>query len=124
MRPTLTKTSLALETAHYRGTGGLSENNRKRGFQAAFFDRDTETVHLSRFPDGRLAPCHLLDGLPAELVLARNEQGRVTRVKSSVVSGFVRDERFYTRDEAAAMLVSASGFEQSRCPDTSLRKAA
>jgi hypothetical protein len=124
MRLTLTKTSLALETAHYRGTGGVSENNRNRGFQAAFIDRDTETVHLSRFPDGRLAPCHLLDGLPAELVLARNEQGRVTHVKSSAVSGFVRDERFYTRDEAAAMLVSASGFDPSRCADTSLRKAA
>ena len=56
MRLTLTKTLLALETVHYRGTGGVSENNRNRGFQAAFIDRDTETVHLSRFPDGRLAP--------------------------------------------------------------------
>ena len=124
MRLTLTQTSLALETAHYRGTGGVSENNRSRGFQPAFIDRDTETVYLSRFPDGRPAPCHLLDGLPDELVLARNEQGRVMRVKSSVVSGFVRDERFYTRDEAAAMLVSASELDQSANPDTSLRKAA
>jgi hypothetical protein len=124
MRPTLTKTSLALEAARYRCTGGVSQNNRSLGFEPAFIDRETETVHLSRFPDGRPAPCHLLNGLPAELVLARNEQGRVTRVKSSVVSGFVRDERFYTRDEAAAMLVSASLFDQSRSPDPSLRKAA
>jgi hypothetical protein len=123
MRLTLTKASLALETARYRGTGGVSENNRSQGFQPAFIDRDTETVHLSRFPDGRPAPCHLLDGLPDELVLARNEQGRVVRVKSSVVSGFVRDERFYTRDEAAAMLVSTSELDQ-RGPDTLLRKAA
>jgi hypothetical protein len=124
MSLSLTKTSLALETARYRGTGGVSENNRSRGFQPAFIDRETEAVHLSRFPDGRLAPCHLLDGLPAELVLARNEQGRVTRVKSSVASGFVHDQRFYTRDEAAAMLVSASEFDRSRSPDTSLRMAA
>jgi len=124
MRLTLTQTSLALETARYRGTGGVSENNRSRGFQPAFIDRDTETVYLSRFPDGRPAPCHLLDGLPAELVLARNEQGRVMRVKSSVVSGFVRDERFYTRDKAVAMPVSASELDQSANPDTSLRKAA
>jgi len=102
----------------------VSENNRSQGFQPAFIDRDTETVHLSHFPDGRPAPCHLLDGLPAELVLGRNRQGRVTRVKSSVVSGFVRDGRFYTRDEAAAMLVSASELDQSAPPDTSLRKAA
>ena len=124
MRLTLTPISLALETAHYRGTGGVSENNRSQRFQPAFIDRDTETVHLSRFPDGRPAPCHLLDGLPDELVRARNEQGRVMRVKSSVVSGFVRDERFYTRDEAAAMLVSASELDQSAHADTSLRKAA
>ena len=124
MNLTLTKDSLALETAHYRGTGGVSENNRSLGFQPAFIDRETGTVHWSRFPDGRPAPCHLLDGLPAELVRARDEQGRVTRVKSSVLSGFVHDRRFYTRDEAAALLVSPSEFDRSRNPDTSLRKAA
>ncbi|HWZ73779.1 MAG TPA: hypothetical protein VN326_20160 [Casimicrobiaceae bacterium] len=124
MRLTLTNTSLALETTRYRGTCGVSENNRSLGFQPGFLDRETETVHLSRFPDGRLAPCHLLDGLPTELVIARDEQGRVTRVKSSVVSGFLHDGSFYTRDEAAALLVSPSGFDQSRSRDTSLRKAA
>jgi hypothetical protein len=124
MNQTLTKISLALETTRYRGTGGVSENNRSLGFQPAFIDRETGTVHWSRFPDGRLAPCHLLDGLPDEFVRARDEQGRVTRVKSSVLSGFVHDGRFYTREEAAAMLVSPSEFDQSRSPDTSLRKAA
>ena len=124
MRLTLTKASLALETANYRGTGRVSENNRCLGFQPAFIDRETCTVHLSRFPDGRLAPCHLLDGLPAELVLARSEQGHVTRVKASVVSGFVRDRQFYTRDEAAAILVSEGAFDVSRSSDTSLRRAA
>ena len=88
MRQTLAQTALALETARYRGTGGVSENNRSLGFQPAFIDRETETVHLSRFPDGRLAPCHLLDGLPAQIVLARDGRGRVTRVKASLVSGF------------------------------------
>lgn len=121
---TLTKASLALEAANYRGTGGVSENNRSLSFQPAFIERETCTVYLSRFPDGRLAPCHLLDGLPAELVLARNEQGHVTRVKASVVSGFVHGEYFYTRDEAAAMLVSASQIDPSRSPETSLRQAA
>jgi len=124
MNRTLTKISLALETNHYRGTGGVSENNRSLGFQPAFIDLETKTVHWSRFPDGRLAPCHLLDGLPAELVRARDEQGRVTRVKSSVLSGFVHDGRFYTRDEAAAFLVSPSELDRSRSPDTLLRKAA
>lgn len=120
----MTKISPALETANYRGTGGVSENNRGLAFQPTFVDRETGTVHLSRYPDGRLAPCHLLDGLPAEVVLARNEQGREMRVKASLVSGFVHGERFYTRDETAAMLVSAPEFDLAQSLDTPLRWAA
>jgi hypothetical protein len=122
MGHTLTETLLALETARFHGTGGVSENNRCLGFQPAFIDRETGTVYLSRFPDSRLAPCHLLDGLPAELVLARNERGHVTRVNASVVSGFVHDDHFYTRDEAAAMLVSAPELDWCRSPDIASRK--
>jgi hypothetical protein len=115
MAQALTMAVLTLDAANYRGTRGVSENNRGMGFQPAFADRETGRVHLSRFADGRLAPCHLLDGLPAEVVLARSERGCVIRVKGSVVSGFVHDERFYIRDEAAAMLVSApdSGLMQT-----------
>jgi hypothetical protein len=107
MAQTLTMALRALEAANYRGTRSVSENYRGAGFQPAFADRETGRVHLSRFADGRLTPCHLLDGLPAEVVLARTERGRVMRVKGSVVSGFVHDGRFYTRDETAAMLMSA-----------------
>jgi hypothetical protein len=107
MGHTLTKTSLEVETAYYRGTNGLSENNRRLGFQSAFLDRATGTVYLSRFADGRLAPFHLLDGLPPELVLARDEQEHVTQAKASLESGFARDGQFYTRYEAAAMLEPA-----------------
>lgn len=123
MRSTLTPISLAAQSSRYR-TGGLSEKNGNLGFQPGFIDRETEAVHLSRFRDGRLAPCHLLDGLPAELVVARNDEGRVTCVKASLVSGFMRDDRFYTRDEAAAMLTSVEGFDESRATITPLRKAA
>ena len=124
MRHTLTKSALAVESANYRGTRGVSENNRGAGFQPAFIDRQSGIVHLSRFPDGRRAPCHLLEGLPDELVIARDERGRVTGVKGSVVSGFVHGGCFYTRDEALAMLVSASGFDVSRDAEASLRWAA
>lgn len=123
MEQTLTKTSLAPENAMYRGTGGVSENNRQLSFQPAFIDRATCTVYLSCFPDGRLAPCHLLDGLPPDVVLARGEHGHVQRIKASVVSGFVHDGRFYTRDEAAAILVSAPQTVALRDPETLLRRA-
>jgi hypothetical protein len=56
----------------------------------------------SRFLDGNPAPVHLLDGLPDDVVVSRSESRQVTVVKGSLVSGFVRFGKFYTRDEAAA----------------------
>jgi hypothetical protein len=119
----LTRTTLEVESGYYRDTNGLSENNRCLGFQSAFLDRETSTVYLSRFADGRLAPFHLLDGLPPELVLARDEEGHVTQVKASVESGFVRDEQFYTRYEAAAMLEPAPEYRRPRRLDMWSRQA-
>jgi hypothetical protein len=68
----------------------------------AFFDHATRTTYPSRFADGRMAPCHLLDGLPADLVLARDAGGRARSVKASVEAGFERNGRFYSRLEAMA----------------------
>jgi hypothetical protein len=45
---------------------------------------------------------HLLDGLPDEWVVERDAAGRVRAIKDSVIAGFVRDGRFYTREQAAA----------------------
>ena len=39
-------------------------------------------------------------------------------------AGFVHSERLYTRDEAAAMLVSAPEFDLAQSLDTPLRRAA
>lgn len=96
--------TLRSENRRYRGSGGRSPENRGAGFRPAFRDSETGCVYESRFGDGRPAPCHLLDGLPDAVVLARDDCGRVRDVKPGVVSGFVRDERFYTRDEAAAWM--------------------
>ena len=57
-------------------------------------------------------------------MLARDGRGRVMRVKASLVSGFEHGERFYTRDEAAAMLVSAPECDLAQSLDTALRRAA
>ena len=102
MEQGLTEQSLEHENLRHRGTAGVSAGNRSLGFQPGFVDRETRAIYLSRFADGRPAPCHVLDGLPRELVLSRRDCGRVAAVKSSLVSGFVRDGRFYTREEAAA----------------------
>jgi hypothetical protein len=101
MNQPMSEVRLQHENREYRGSGGVSEENRSQGFKPAFLDTETDRIYASRFADGRPAPFHLLDGLPEELVLARHPGGRVAAVKASIISGFVRFGRFYTRDEAA-----------------------
>ena len=95
------------ENRCYRGTGGVSSGSRGAGFRPAFQDTATCAVYLSRFADGRTARFHTLEGMPDELVLARNAGGRACAVKASVVSGFERAGLFYTRSEAAALVTPA-----------------
>jgi hypothetical protein len=79
----------------------------RQRIRPAFRDADTGTVYPARFLDGNPAPFHLLDGLPDKVVASRCENGRVTRVKGSLVTGFVRVGKFYTRDEAAATVMNS-----------------
>lgn len=102
MEHAMTTEALKTENQIFWGTGGRSEENRSVGFRPAFMDTQSNRVYPSRFADGRPAPFHLLDGLPDEVVMARDVSGRVAAIKSSVVSGFLRMGRFFTREEAAA----------------------
>jgi hypothetical protein len=89
---------LEIENLLFDGTGGRSQENSSLGFRAAFFDFDTCTIYLSRFADGRVAPMHLMDGLPTEVVVERSPAtGRVLSAKASLISGFERNGFFYTR---------------------------
>ncbi len=97
------------QNRRYRGSGGVSAGNRGAGFRPAFLDRGTGLVYLSRFPDGSPAPVHVLDGLPAELIVERSASGRVAAVRDTVVAGFIRDGRFLLRDEAMAELARYGG---------------
>lgn len=100
----LTKTTLRRQTIAFRGTGGISEENGSCGFIPAFQDTETGAVYRARFADGRPAPMHLLDGLPSSVVVKRDESGKVAAIKSSLIAGFIRCGRFYTREQAAAAL--------------------
>jgi len=104
---TLSKHYLLLEAATYRGTGGVSAENQGFGFRPAFKDTATGIVYPATFADGRPAPYHVLDGMPEELVLARDRRGSVARVVGTVIAGFLRDEIFFTREEAAAAVERA-----------------
>jgi hypothetical protein len=97
----LTAHVLRRETWQFRGSGGISEENASLGFRPAFYDTRRRTAYLSRFRNGDPAPCHILDGLPEELVTARDACGRVRAVLPSLVSGFLLRGQFYNREEAA-----------------------
>lgn len=101
-RKKLVRNSLAEENLRFAGTGGCSPENRDMGFLPAFFDGKSGRVYRSRYANGRPAPFHLLDGLPEALVVRSGATGRVTAVRPTVVSGFLRNGRFLTRAEAAA----------------------
>ncbi|MDN5849391.1 MAG: hypothetical protein L0H63_07070 [Nitrococcus sp.] len=91
----------AEDSQAFQGTRGASTNNRSLGFVPAFLDTDTGVVYISRNPNGTLAPCHCLDGLPDTLIAGRDSKGRVQAVKGSVIAGFERNGCFFTREQAA-----------------------
>src|SRR5262245_7523494 len=97
---------LVAENAAYAGTGGVSDGNRAYGLVPGFIDTETGAVYRSRNAHGQAAPIHCLDGLPEHLVEVRRD-GRVARVKRSIVAGFLSAGRFYTRSEAAALVAAA-----------------
>lgn len=104
MEQGMTQERLELETELYEDSGATSTHCRPFGFRPAFYDTQTRTLLLSRFADGRLAPIHLLDGLPERVVVSRDVTGRIDAVVESIVAGFEMYGRFYTRDEVSSML--------------------
>jgi hypothetical protein len=101
----LSRQVLRRQNRTWAGTGGVSRNNGAAGFVPAYRDTLSGDAVVSRFADGTPAPLHLLDGLPDAWVLARDGAGRVIRVRPGVIAGFLRDGRFYTREEAARALL-------------------
>lgn len=108
MKPNLAKQRLIEENARFVGTAGVSAGNSDQGFRPAFCDMQTHRIYESRFADGRAAPFHMIDGLPAEVVEGRDAGGHVTRIKAALVSGFVRMGCFFTREEANAAVMALS----------------
>lgn len=97
----LSAATLRQENITYLDTGGISQNNRSQGFVPAFLETLSGTIYLSRFANGRIAPMHLLDGLPPELIVCGNGSKTGRQIKDTLISGFVLDGCFYTRAEAA-----------------------
>ncbi|WP_290652135.1 hypothetical protein [Aquisalimonas sp.] len=102
----LTPEELAIERDWFEGTGGESSVCCDHGLVPGFSDEETGCVYRALYRDGSPAPMHVLDGLPDEVVLDRDADGHVMAVKSSLVSGFIFNGCFYTREEAAALIAA------------------
>lgn len=101
------------ENLAHVGTGGRSQENSDVGFHPAFFDYASQKLYLSRFRDGRIAPVHLLEGLPEEVIVDRAPCGRVLAARASLVAGFERNGLFYTRKAAARAVAAIRGRKSS-----------
>lgn len=104
-----TQQALTLQEENHKffGTGGVSQENSHLSFCPAFMDQLSGEIEISRFGNGVPAPFHSLEGVPDEWVVERSVSGRVVVIKDSVVSGFVRLGRFFTRDEAANFMAQS-----------------
>jgi hypothetical protein len=103
----MTPEILERENDCFRETGGVSQGTGQHDFCSAFWDSATGRIFLSRFKDGRQASVHILDGLPDDLVLERDSDGRVLAVKNTVVAGFIHADHFYTREQVSLLLAKA-----------------
>jgi hypothetical protein len=92
---------LRTENLAFGGTRGVSAEAVKVRFAPAFMDLETGRVEIACYACGTPAPLHVIAGVPDEWVTERNTAGEVLAVKASIVAGFVRENRFYTREEAA-----------------------
>ncbi len=99
-------TRLFYENIEYQNTTGLSGNNVEHGFLPAFLDSNSGQVYRSCYSNGKCAAVHLYDGLPDELITKRNINNKPVAVKASVVSGFLFQQRFYTREQAIIKLAT------------------
>jgi hypothetical protein len=73
-------------------------------------DTGTGKVYPCTFIDGRPAAFHILDGLPDEVVVARDRLNRPSQVLGTITAGFLLESRFYTRSQAAAMVSRSEAY--------------
>ncbi|VAW81288.1 hypothetical protein MNBD_GAMMA12-1498 [hydrothermal vent metagenome] len=72
-------------------------------FIPAYYDTQTDTVYLSRYKNGSVAPVHVLDSIPKELLsqsAANKSSTNNDELSQKVIVGFVFNNKFYTRAEA------------------------
>ncbi|MEM7219950.1 MAG: hypothetical protein AAF515_16405 [Pseudomonadota bacterium] len=98
----LSPSVLEEENRAFAGTNGVSSRNRAHRFVPAFRDTATGRVEIARFANGKPANAHVLTGLPSAWAARLGPEGEIAELLPTICAGFVRDDVFYTREEAAA----------------------
>lgn len=91
---------LQRENLAFAGTRGVSENNRASGFKPAFLEQSSGRVEVARFASGCAAPMHIINWLPREWAASQDQDGTIESLVPGIISGFLRDGVFYTREQA------------------------
>ena len=78
----------------------LTQNERLPAFKNIL----TGQVRLSRDSKGHVSPIHRLDYLPTTWIAQCDQAGRPCKLKSIIIAGYMWNDRFYSRAEAAAVL--------------------
>jgi hypothetical protein len=106
--------NITRHNAHIHDDSNItSEQTRGYGFVPAFKDCSDGRVYISRNTNGTPAPIHKLDDLPKHLFVCLGQEGKKKELKKSVVAGFVRDMHFFSRSQAAALVLGDSLIEMS-----------
>ena len=93
----------------------ISEQAQVYGFVPAFKDCNDGRVYLSRNANGALASIHKLDGLPKHLLTCLDPDVNERELKKSVIAGFVRDNNYFSRSQAASLVQCDSLVETTYC---------
>ena len=103
VKPGYTLENLKEESTSFFQSGAVSE--KCSSFcKPCFLNKATGEIFLSQYPNGIACPFHNLNGLPEEVVLRRGNDGSVIEVLPTIISGFVKDNKFYSRDEIKVLL--------------------
>ena len=94
--------AVTAESQPYNGTCGESVVACQHQFIPAFCNSADGRVELARLPNGKPAPMHLISALPQAWAARCDNDGNVLELIDSIVAGFVKNGRFYTREQAAA----------------------
>lgn len=92
---------LAIQASDYPGARSVPHHVADAGLTPAFLDKRTGRIEIARTRVGLPASTHVIDWLPREWAKSVTDKGRVSSLRPEIISGYIRDGIFYTREEIA-----------------------